>query len=344
MNWRFRLALPSSSLLAVTALAALSACAGSTPGVPLSTAQGMSGSHSQAFAEPATSNTWTMGAPAPTRQFTGAAAAVGTNIYLVGGENHTAVLNENDVYNTLTNTWSKAKRMPTKRATLAAAAVNGLVYAIGGSTFTGTPLTTVEAYNPVSDTWSAKAPLPTAVDSMSATVDKGLIYVVGGFVNGNGTPFNGVETYNPATNAWTSVAPLNVAKSFSFIATVGSEIVAAAGSVGTGPTTDNEVYDPTSNAWTNKRSAHLARYGGCMGSIGGSLYAAGGLKFVPFRSAAKELYAYNVAADRWTKLARLPSPMIAPASATMNGQLYCIGGSPRFGQPTFSQKVQIYQP
>ena len=149
MNWRFRLALPSSSLLAVTALAALSACAGFTPGVPLSTAQGMSGSHSQAFAEPATSNTWTMGAPAPTRQFTGAAAAVGTNIYLVGGENHTAVLNENDVYNTLTNTWSKAKRMPTKRATLAAAAVNELVYAIGGSTFTGTPLTTVEAYNPV---------------------------------------------------------------------------------------------------------------------------------------------------------------------------------------------------
>ena len=137
-----------------------------------------------------------------------------------------------------------------------------------------------------------------------------------------------METYNPATNAWTLVAPLNVAKSFSFIATVGSEIVAAAGSVGTGPTTDNEVYDPTSNAWTNKRSAHLARYGGCMGSIGGSLYAAGGLKFVPFRSAAKELYAYNVAADRWTKLARLPSPMIAPASATMNGQLYCIGGSP----------------
>ena len=81
-----------------------------------------------------------------------------------------------------------------------------------------------------------------------------------------------------------------------------------------------------------------------MGSIGGSLYAAGGLKFVPIRSATKELEAYDVAANRWTKLAQMPSAMLGPASATVNGQLYCIGGSPRLGQPSFSPKVQIYQP
>ncbi len=344
MTWRLRSELSVSSILAVTALASLSACSGSTSGIPLGTAQAMSGSHSQSVAKPSTSNTWTMGAPAPTHQFTGAAAAVGTNIYLVGGETHTAVLNENDVYDTLTNTWSKAKRMPTSRATLAAVALNGLVYAIGGSTFTGTPLTTVEAYDPVSNTWSTKAPMPTAVDSMSATVDNGLIYVVGGLINGNGTPFNGVETYNPATNTWTSVAPLTVAKAFSFVGTVGSEIVAAAGFVGNGPTAENVVYDPTSNTWTTKHPALLQRYAGCAGSIGGSLYAAGGLKFAPFRSASAELDSYNVATDQWTKLAKMPSAMIGPASATVNGRLYCIGGSPHYAQPVFSQKVQIYQP
>ncbi|MGA7094679.1 MAG: kelch repeat-containing protein [Candidatus Cybelea sp.] len=161
--------------LAVTALTALSACSGSNSGLPLGTAQGLSESYSRGLAKPGTSNTWTIGSPAPTHQFTGAAAGIGTNIYLVGGENSTGVLGENDVYNTLTNTWSKAKRMPTKRPTLAAVALNGRVYAIGGSTFTGTPLATVEAYDPVSNTWSTKASLPTAVDSMSATVDNGLI-------------------------------------------------------------------------------------------------------------------------------------------------------------------------
>lgn len=343
MNWGIRIRPSLSLLFVVAALAALSACSGSASGVPLSAAQGLSGSHGQGFAKPSTSNTWTLGAPAPTRQFTGAAAAVDTDIYLVGGETHTKVLNENDVYDTVANTWSKAKRMPTARAALAAAALNGLVYAIGGETFTGTPLATVEAYHPVSNTWSTKAPLPTPVDSMSATVDNGLIYVVGGLDNSNGTPFNGVQVYDPATDSWTSAAPLNVAKAFAFIGTVGSEIVAADGFIGNGPSADNELYDP-SNTWTTKSSPQLARYGGCAGSIGGLLYAAGGLKFSPIRMAAKNLEAYDPATDHWTKLANMRTAMIGPASATANGQLYCIGGSPRYGQPKHSNKVQIYHP
>ena len=57
-----------------------------------------------------------------------------------------------------------------------------------------------------------------------------------------------------------------------------------------------------------------------------------------------KLAAYDVAADHWTALAPMPFAMLAPASATVNGQLYCIGGSPQLGQPIFSTKVQIYQP
>ena len=285
-----------------------------------------------------------LGRPAPTHQFTGAAAVVGTNIYLLGGENHTTVLGENDVYDTLTNKWSRARPMPTKRATLAAVALNGLVYAIGGSTFTGVPLATVEAYDPMTNRWTTKASLPTAVDSMTATVENGFIYVVGGFNNSNGQPFGGVQVYDPTGDAWTSVAPLNVAKSFAFTTAVGTQIVAAAGSIGTGPTTDNELYDPTSNLWTTKSNALSARYAGCVGAIGGSLYAAAGLRFTPIRSASRELDRYDVAGDHWTTLRRMPFGVLGPASAVVNGRLYCIGGSPRLGQPVFSGRVQIYQP
>jgi N-acetylneuraminic acid mutarotase len=290
------------------------------------------------------SNTWMLGAPAPTRQFTGAAAVIGTNIYLVGGETHVAVLGENDVYDTVTNKWSRARPMPTKRATLAAVALNGLVYAIGGSTFTGVPLATVEAYDPTTNRWSTKASLPTAVDSMTATVDDGFIYVVGGFNDSNGVPFGGVQVYDPTKDAWTSVASLNVAKSFAFTTTVGTQIVAAAGSIGTGPTIDSELYDPMANMWTTKSNALSARYAGCVGAIGASVYAAGGLKFSPFRSTSRELDRYDVAVDHWTQLRRMPFGMLGPASAVVNGRLYCIGGSPRYGQPVFSGRVQIYQP
>jgi hypothetical protein len=264
---RFSTVLSATLVLAVAACVSISACSGVNSALPNGAAQTTSGSRGPGFSslsKTATSNTWSSGAPAPTHQFTGAAASIGTKIYLVGGENHVTVLNENDVYDTTTNTWSRAKRMPTGRSVLAAAAVNGLVYAIGGATFNGTPLTTVEAYDPISNTWSTKAPLPTAVDSMSATVDNGLIYVVGGFIDSSGQATNLVQTYDPNANTWSSAAPMNQTKVFAFMSAVGTKIVAAAGFTGTNPSVDNEVYDPSSNTWTTAHDAPLARYAGCM--------------------------------------------------------------------------------
>lgn len=332
---------PSAPLiLAIAACVSLSACSGLSSALPHGATQAASQSRQSSGDA---SNTWSIGAPAPVGQFTGAATALGTKIYLLGGENHMTVLKENDVYDTVANTWTKLARLPTPRAALAAAAVNGLVYAIGGELFDGTPLATVEAYDPASDTWSTKAPLPVAVDSMHATVDNGLIYVVGGLDNNMGHPSNLVQVYDPNANTWAAVKPLNIAKAFSYVGTVGTKIVAAGGFIGNGPSRDNEVYNPTANTWTTKSQA-AARYGGCVGAIGGTLYDAGGLEFFPFREASNRLDAYNVAADHWAPLARMVNAVIGPASAVVNGRLYCIGGSPFLGQPIFVTKVQIYQP
>jgi N-acetylneuraminic acid mutarotase len=61
-------------------------------------------------------------------------------------------------------------------------------------------------------------------------------------------------------------------------------------------------------------------------------------------NSTKLLYSYEAVADHWTKLAKMPFGTIAPASATVNGLLYCIGGSPHYGQPFYTGKVQINQP
>jgi N-acetylneuraminic acid mutarotase len=143
MMRRFRFGATVPSMLAILAGGSLSACSGVGSGVPQRA--GLPASDTLDVANrvrPNTSNTWMLGKPAPTKQFTGAAAAIGTDIYLLGGENHTKVLNENDVYHTATNTWSRAKRMPTGRAALAAAALNGLVYAISGESLSTTASST----------------------------------------------------------------------------------------------------------------------------------------------------------------------------------------------------------
>src|SRR5690349_6812555 len=147
-----RLAAPSIVTVLVLSIAACSGLSSTISHGPSSAPNGVVPSHGmQAHAGPSASNTWSFGANAPIRQFTGAATSIGSDIYLLGGENHTTAFNENDVYDTVANTWTKARRMPTARLSLAAAAVNGLVYAIGGETFTGTPLSTVEAYDPISN-------------------------------------------------------------------------------------------------------------------------------------------------------------------------------------------------
>jgi len=77
-------------------------------------------------------NSWSTGTPMPTARkgpFTG---AIGTKIYVVGGETNSAVLSVNEIYDTTTNTWSSGAPMPTARWLGASAVVNNVFYAIGG--------------------------------------------------------------------------------------------------------------------------------------------------------------------------------------------------------------------
>ena len=71
------------------------------------------------------------------------------------------------------------------------------------------------------------------------------------------------------------------------------------------------------------------------------MYAASGLAG---RVVTNRLYVYHVASGNWRARTRIPFPVIGPASATVRGRLYCIGGSPRLGSPTETARVQIYQP
>jgi hypothetical protein len=336
-----------SAIGAAAVCLAVAACGGgSTSVVPRSVGEGQPALQrvsSTNFARSATSNTWSTGATAPTKRYAGGAAVVGTDIYVVGGFDPLGVLGKNEIYDTATNTWKTGASMPTKRYALAAAAVNGIVYAIGGADVANNTLNTVEAYDPVANTWSTKAPLPTAVDSIIATVDKGLIYIVGGFNTGIGR-FNGVQVYNPATNVWASAAPLNLGKSYAYVGTVGTSIVAAGGLLNSGSTTeDNEVYSPHTNSWATKLHMVSPRQAGCAGGIGNLLYAAGGTKKT---TPLNHLDGYDARLNTWTSLAPMPFAVIGPESATVNGLLYCIGGSNNgtAGHIQYYDYVQIYQP
>jgi len=293
-------------------------------------------------------NSWSKGALMPTAVFGAATGAIGTKVYVVGGGTSSAVVNNNQIYNTVTNKWTTGAAMPTARFAAASAVVNGILYVIGGcdsgcATGVGA-MSVVEAYDPASNTWTTKAPLPTATDSINAVVEKGIIYVVGGYVPGGGRVPT-VFSYNPATDTWATEAPLAVGKSEAALGLLGSTIVAAGGYTNSGVTGDNEGYSASTNTWKSLAADPTARQAGCVAASSGLLYFAGGAGggTGPPLSVNES---FSATANKWTTLMSMPLAVIGPGSAEVNNLLYCFGGSNNGGlfQGTVYNNVQIYQP
>src|SRR4051794_12146023 len=76
-------------------------------------------------------NAWAQGTPMPTSRMGPFTGAIGSRIYVVGGETDTAVLNVNEIYDPAADTWSFGAAIPTARWNGASAIVNNILYAIG---------------------------------------------------------------------------------------------------------------------------------------------------------------------------------------------------------------------
>jgi N-acetylneuraminic acid mutarotase len=151
-------------------------------------------------------------------------------------------------------------------------------------------------------------------------------------------------SYNPATDTWAQLASMNVGRSNPATGYLGGIIVA--GGLGSGGVTnDNEVYNTTTNKWKTLAAIPTALTASCFGTILGKFYVASGTDNSGPNSAVQ---AYTGGATKsWTAdLATIPQPTVAPASAVVKNQLYCIGGANTgalFASDVYGN-VQIYQP
>jgi N-acetylneuraminic acid mutarotase len=111
-----------------------------------------------------------------------AAAAVGTEIFAIGGRSNVDFgqnLDANEEYDPQTDAWTERAALPTARSGIAAAALGGLIYVFGGEGSDGT-FDENEAYDPATDTWETLEPMPTARHGLGAAVVGDTIYVIGG--------------------------------------------------------------------------------------------------------------------------------------------------------------------
>lgn len=85
-----------------------------------------------------TAGTWQAGlAPLPSTRAGFAVAALGNEIFVIGGEGNGATFSTNEAYNTATNTWRTLAPMPTARHGIEATVCNGGLYIAAGGTIQG---------------------------------------------------------------------------------------------------------------------------------------------------------------------------------------------------------------
>lgn len=293
-------------------------------------------------------NTWTSGTPMPTARVGAAFGVIKGNVYVVSGATTSAIVTNNEIYNTAKNTWTTGAPIPTARYVPASAVVHNILYVIGGCNSQcavgGGALTTVEAYDPAKDSWSEKSPIPVAIDSVYAVASKNIIYVVGGYVQGSGR-VSTLYSYNPATDTWSQGASMKVGRSNPATGILGG-IIVAGGYGNSGTTNDTEAYNPTKNTWKTLAAMPTGLTASCFGTISGKFYVASGTPTNGAPVSDVEAYTGGKSKSWTTELAAIPQPTVGPASAVVKGQLFCIGGADTgslFADTVYGN-VQIYQP
>lgn len=174
---------------------------------------------------------WTEIAPMPAPRSQGAAVAMGSRIYVVGGQADGRLVAPIYVYDLATRAWSTGAPIPTPRDHLAAVALDGRVCAVGGRRLSlDLNLAALECYEPLADRWYRLPDAPTPRGGVGAATVGRRLYFIGG-ERPTGT-FKEVEVYDAATGVWSRGPDLPTPRHGIGVAAIGSIVYVLTG----GPT------------------------------------------------------------------------------------------------------------
>jgi N-acetylneuraminic acid mutarotase len=262
-----------------------------------------------------------------------AMAAVGNDVYLIGGEVSGQVrLDTTEKYNMATDEWELlSAEKPTAVSNLAAAAIGTKIYVPGG--WTGTvAIDALEVFDTETETWQVieSDPMPTGSMGHGVVAYDGKLYVVGGSVGG--VYQNHFMEYDPAAPAgsrWTTLSSLNIERGY-FNAVAFNDKIYAIGGRNTTELDSIEEYDFATDTWTTIDSLPFTNSGGVNAAVLQSpgyfesdyiIIAGGG-----WSSYRNECYAYNPATGLFLEYAPLNTGRRTFGMAATHNALFVGGG------------------
>ena len=167
------------------------------------------------------SNSWGPAGQLSAARVGAAVCAVGTKLYLVGGQSYSGsnftVTSSIDEWDPVSG-WTHKVNMKQQRMDHQAVLLNNKIYLIGGLGGSADPNScvpeqSVEVYDPAANVLDIAAPLNTGRWYFGAAEANGKIYAIGGLYSfDTDSSLASVEEYDPAQNIWTIKAALPTAR------------------------------------------------------------------------------------------------------------------------------------
>lgn len=272
-------------------------------------------------------------------------AALGGQIYVVGGGVSSGSTNAFERYDPATDSWANLPTSSVSRSLTTFTAMNGKLWNLGGclgsdcSASGITPL--LQAYTPALGMWNTHQSMTTARNSFASASVGGLLYAIGG--RGACPPCTGlssVEAYNEATNTWIARASLPATRHSMSAVAFNGNIYVVGGVMGTNTETNQiDVYDPATDSWSISPSpVPTIRQGAGVAASSTGIFVIGGFGGGLDRV---ENEFWHQATNAWFTRASLPFARYQVVAAEAAGAIYVTGSAPT-NQP--SNRLHIYFP
>ncbi|XP_050043672.1 kelch-like protein 10 [Dermacentor andersoni] len=240
-------------------------------------------------------------------------AAIGNDIYVIGGFNGENYFSSVRCFNAHTKKWRSVAPMHEKRCYVSVAVLNEIIYAMGG--YDGRHRqNTAEKFDHRTNQWTMIAPMNMQRSDACATTHDGYVYVTGGF-SGNEC-LSSAERYDPTADQWTTISGMRFRRSGVGCIGFRNCVYAIGGFNGTTRLASAEKYNPETNMWTSVPNMHTPRSNFAVAIIDNLVFAIGGFNG---ESATNLTECYDPTTDQWYEATDMSESRVGFAACGISG-------------------------
>jgi N-acetylneuraminic acid mutarotase len=287
---------------------------------------------------------WRMEPRAPEATVEGSATAVGAVVYATNGSGPDD-LRRVLAFDTRTHRWSEPTRTPAPLNHTQPASYRGDLYLAGGFLGGADPTARFWRYDVAGDRWTELASMRQPRGGVGAAVIGDKLYSVGGGENEfyyeglvEGTPT--LEIYDFRTGVWTQGPDMSHPRHHVTAGALNGKLYVVGGrSMERQALPIVERYDPRTEEWETLQQLPIAVSSAGVATAGGKLVVSGGADETNWQKGGgyvtPSAWAYDPRRERWERLPDHHIERRGHGTATANGRVYSLMGSPCSGlKPT----------